>query len=94
MRDALAKLDPRKTTVFTGRLCRIQYQRYMLTNICVYDECGINVIGYVDHCLLSKKPFKNISQGSKVRFTGKVKMYTRGNGSKDYTIVVNKATKL
>ena len=37
MRDALAKLDPRKITVFTGRLCRIQYQRYMLTNICVYD---------------------------------------------------------
>lgn len=94
MRDALAKLDPRKTTVFTGHLCRIQYQRYMLTNICVYDECGINVIGYVDHCLLSKKPFKNIPQGSKVRFTGKVKMYTRGDGSKDYTIVVNKAIKL
>ena len=38
--------------------------------------------------------FKNIPQGSKVRFTGKVKMYTRGNGSKDYTIIVNKATKL
>ena len=94
MRDALAKLDPRKTTVFTGRLCRIQYQRYMLTNICVYDECGINIIGYVDHCLLSKKLFKNIPQGSKVRFTGKVKIYTRGDGSKDYTIVVNKATKL
>lgn len=91
MRNALAKLDPRKITVFTGRLSKIQYQRLMVTNISVYDECGDKVIGYIDHCLLSKKLFKGIPQGSKVRFTGKAKLYTRGDGSKDYTIVVNKA---
>lgn len=92
MRNALAKLNPRKVTVFTGRISKVQYQRMMVTDICVYDESGNNIIGTVGHCLLSKKHFKDIPQGSIVRFTGTVKLYTRHDGSKDYTIVVRKAT--
>ena len=66
----------------------------MITNIKVYDESGTKVVGEVNHCLLAKKPFKGCKVGDKVRFTGTVKTYIRQDGSKDFTIVVNKGKKV
>lgn len=85
MRKDLVKLNPKKTYIFIGKIHSVQYQRLMIQNIKVYEN--EKLIGYVDHELVAKKPFRGCIRGDVVRFTAKVKKYIRANGSVDIGLV-------
>lgn len=95
MRKALQKNKDKKFHVFYGTIDEAcPYGRQLLKDVSIMDESGNNVVGNIDHVLTSKKPFKGIRANEKVRFTGKISVYTRADGSQDYQIIVNKAVSL
>jgi len=85
MRKELQKLKPKKTYIFIGKIHSVQYQRLMIQNIKVYENEKYLCI--VNHELVAKKPFRGCIRGDVVKFTGKVKPYIRGDGSKDIGLV-------
>lgn len=93
MRQALYKCKNRVTT-FSAQISTIQYQRLMLRHVQVYNENGLDIVGYVDHCLVAIQPFRGILKNKHVRFTGVVCEYKRRDGSRDYCIKVKNVKKI
>lgn len=75
--------------VFNAEICSLPHEgRILFKNIVVFDEAGKNIVGYVGHLFVKKKPFKykKYKKGDLVRFTGESFLYERANGSTDFSL--------
>ena len=76
--------------VYNAEICSLPHEgRILFKNIIVFDEAGKNIVGYVGHVFVKKKPFKykNYKKGDLVRFTGESFLYQRANGSMDFSLL-------
>lgn len=94
MRNAMIKLKPNKFYIFEGTYKGVDgnYKYAVFKNVKIFDGQTQEYKGRINHLLLEQKKFKRsgVTYKDLVKFTGKSYIYIRADGSRDYSVKINK----